>query len=290
MKKTIISTLAVILTVPAFATGISPNDTGDNMCVYNVLNTYTGPANLTAGWQANTIQLKWYNGDQQLNVQSAANRCTYDSGLTIPSTQPTKTGYTFAGWKVKAATGGLCGLTSTMMNNNPTYGRAKVNSSGDYCYSCNLTSNENCPRGSEICSESAFSSMSVGDWEIEFDYGKIKAISSCNSTSVDMNAIEQMGEQVENGTLTMEEAMALYTSYMTRPNNTFDGTENGVNCWCRFTSYIPNGGAQCSLSSPWIYGTITGSSPSECVSGCAVYCLVLASGSPEMRAVLLGSD
>jgi hypothetical protein len=38
----------LMMILPAFATGISPNDTGDNMCVVDVLETYTGPANLTA--------------------------------------------------------------------------------------------------------------------------------------------------------------------------------------------------------------------------------------------------
>jgi hypothetical protein len=34
-------------------------------------------------------------------VQSSAQSCVYDGALTIPSTQPTRTGYTFAGWEVK---------------------------------------------------------------------------------------------------------------------------------------------------------------------------------------------
>ena len=36
-----------------------------------------------------------------MDVQSAANTCTYDGTLAVPSSAPTRTGYTFAGWTVR---------------------------------------------------------------------------------------------------------------------------------------------------------------------------------------------
>ena len=47
----------------------------------------------TAQWNANTINIDWYNGDTRV----AQNSCVYDSTITLPE-QPTKTGYTFNGW------------------------------------------------------------------------------------------------------------------------------------------------------------------------------------------------
>nr|MBQ0091316.1 InlB B-repeat-containing protein [Candidatus Enterousia merdequi] len=48
-------------------------------------------------WTANTINLKWYNGETEF----ATNTCTYDGGITLPASAPRRTGYNFAGWQVK---------------------------------------------------------------------------------------------------------------------------------------------------------------------------------------------
>ena len=102
----------MMLAIPAFATpDIASNSNGNGSCVEPVLHRYDGTANLQAGWQANTIQLKWYNDDTQLDVQDAADSCTYDGALTLPETQPTKTGYTFAGWRVK-----ICRVPASLVN------------------------------------------------------------------------------------------------------------------------------------------------------------------------------
>ncbi len=80
--------------IPAGATSAS--------CDNSTLNTYSGTSNLQANWEANKIDLYWYSDDEQITtVQDAATSCNYDSGLSVPSTSPTKTGYTFNGWKVR---------------------------------------------------------------------------------------------------------------------------------------------------------------------------------------------
>ena len=53
-------------------------------------------AQTEAIWNANTININWYNGDTRV----AQNTCTYDGQITLPQ-QPTKVGYTFTGWKLK---------------------------------------------------------------------------------------------------------------------------------------------------------------------------------------------
>lgn len=89
---------------------ISVNDTGTGMCVYDVLDTYSGTAGLKARWEPNEIDLYWYSDDTQItNVSNSANSCSYAGGLTVPAT-PTKTGYTFNGWKVRGLPDGYTRL------------------------------------------------------------------------------------------------------------------------------------------------------------------------------------
>ena len=99
MKKVLLLILSLFVS-PAFASGINANS-ASAPCTNNTLETYSGNTNLAADWQPNEIQLRWYNENERLTVQQSAQSCVYDGTLTIPSTQPTRTGYTFAGWEVK---------------------------------------------------------------------------------------------------------------------------------------------------------------------------------------------
>ena len=99
MKKVCVLFL-LMFSSPVFASGINANS-ASAPCTNTTLETYSGNTNLAADWQPNEINLRWYNEDQKLTVQSSAQSCTYDGTLTVPSTQPTRTGYTFAGWEVK---------------------------------------------------------------------------------------------------------------------------------------------------------------------------------------------
>ena len=98
MKKFFVAVL-MLLTIPVFATGVGPGAaTAD--CDNATLNTFSGTSNLSANWQANTIDLHWYNDDTEI-TSGVPTSCIYDGDLTPPSTIPTKTGYTFKGWKTK---------------------------------------------------------------------------------------------------------------------------------------------------------------------------------------------
>ena len=99
-----------IFSINVFATGIDANASSAS-CDNPTLGTYSGTSNLQANWQANKIDLFWYSDDTQItDVQNAATSCNYDSGLTVPSTTPTKTGYTFNGWKVRGLPDGYTRL------------------------------------------------------------------------------------------------------------------------------------------------------------------------------------
>ena len=95
MQKIItISAVAAVLSLPAFAE-IANNATCNTTNLGQSNNNST--ANVEANWNANTININWYNGDTRI----LQNTCTYDGSITLP-TEPTKPGYTFAGWRLRA--------------------------------------------------------------------------------------------------------------------------------------------------------------------------------------------
>ena len=101
MKKIFLMHLSIFMFAnSSFASGITADATNAS-CDNATLETYSGSSNLQANWQANTINLHWYNGDTILDVQDAADTCNYDGTLTVPSTPPTRTGYTFNGWTLR---------------------------------------------------------------------------------------------------------------------------------------------------------------------------------------------
>ena len=129
------------------------------------MGTATGPANLEADWTANTINLEWYNEDTKLTVPTTSNTCTYDGGITLPSTNPTKTGYTFRGWQVRAA---QC-LPSDFNYDNVTgsspYGYATLN-------------------GNAGSNESTYGLTVPGEWAVDYgNAGVIKGMARCSLTS-----------------------------------------------------------------------------------------------------------
>ena len=95
-KKLVVGILTTILSLPAFAE-ITNNATCNTTNLGQSNNNST--ANVEANWNANTININWYNGDTRV----AQNTCTYDGQITLP-TEPTKPGYTFAGWRLKQGT------------------------------------------------------------------------------------------------------------------------------------------------------------------------------------------
>jgi hypothetical protein len=260
-------------------------------CDNSTLNTYTGPAALEAKWNANTIQLKWYKDDELLTVQTAANQCTYDGTMTLPSTRPTKTGYDFNGWKVKTggsssgggSSGGLmCGLT------NETIGAEIV-----HTWAKGIVDNETICRydaeDAECSSDAVFSSLGAYSWKVQSSTGVYEGVASCNSTNVDRSAIEaQLEEQLESGAITEEEATSMLFGYGSRAADALNSGGTGANCWCRATSYNPNNGQQCeSSSSSWLFLNNPGTD--GCLNTCATYCAYFFQNVPYIRSLLLSN-
>ena len=79
-----------------------------DICAMSVRNNYTSRAEIfgslgdTRQCTPNTINLTWYSvGDTVYET----NQCTYDQPITLPATNPTRTGYTFAGWRLRTSQG-----------------------------------------------------------------------------------------------------------------------------------------------------------------------------------------
>ncbi|MFQ6704540.1 MAG: InlB B-repeat-containing protein, partial [Alphaproteobacteria bacterium] len=212
-------------------------------------------------WQGNNISVTWYNGDTEYD----SNQCTYGGELDVP-TAPTKTGYTFKGWRVRQAdtscfASQVCSLTGSGVNgltysgSNSTYGY----------YSHN---------GQNKANESTYG-LTAGGWAVKDTSGGIvKGIASCNSTKP--NLWDTVMEGMNNGTMTEEQFMnTLWGTCNTdtfRPSNTFNATASGQYCWCKMESYTPSGGSACNIASPsWVFGSVY-ESASNCAFYCALYC------------------
>ena len=159
------SAIIAVMSYPAIALDgnnhIEPSPETD--CVESTLGTATGPANLEADWTANTINLEWYNEDTKLTVPTTSNTCRYDGQLTLPSTNPEKTGYTFRGWQVRVAQ--QCSLSGLDMSiNGTTYGYARLD-------------------GNAGENESTYGLTVPGEWAVEFEYGTVKGMAKCSSTN-----------------------------------------------------------------------------------------------------------
>ena len=151
----------ILISAPAFS-----YVTDSSQCDNDVLSTYSGSANLTANWQGNNISVTWYNDD----TQYASNSCTYGGNLTMPSSIPQKTGYTFKGWRVKPAQCSLSGLdTSIDTSWDATHVRWKpISSSGT-------------TMADEFGTENS-SDLNNGEWAVTFSYGTVKGMAKCSGT------------------------------------------------------------------------------------------------------------
>ena len=233
MKRFLILLLCLFVG-DSFASGIASNS-ASAPCTNNTLETYSGNSNLAADWQPNTIQLRWYDNNTLMDVQSSANTCVYDSTLTIPQTAPTRTGYTFAGWTVRpeydfsSLDASKTGIERWAISSN----RCLYKSGGDNAYevSCN--------------SDDEFKELRQYEWKVKFSYGMVYGMSGCSTTG---------GTYAQSGNPTIG---------------------NGTHCWCKITGYKPNGGNTIyapTMSASWILREGSYYSDASCATNCAGGC------------------
>ena len=238
-------------------------------CTNTTLDTPTGPAALEADWSANTITINW---DAKNGTTINPTQCTYDSTITLPTT-PSKTGYTFGGWTVKAGPA-QCSLSGLNANTDGIDYLTK-SFAGDYCYYYNDDTGDEIEEDTgSACVNSTFSGLSAGEWQVNFSYGSVKGTGYCSAKSGNNHDFEWGGNS-SDWTATESELTS--------------ATGEAKYCWCKVTGYTPNGGDMCvPAASSWVFANDYGSS-SNCASSCVANCGNDARNLSSLRAGLFGS-
>ena len=156
-----LSTLFVFIPISFADPNIAP-DANSADCKNSTLETYSGTSNLTADWEANTIHLRWYNN----NTLMRSNTCVYDGGLTIPNA-PTRTGYTFTGWRVRPH----YDFSTIPVSGNAITARGR--GVENKCFNNNSAGIVSCANDTEL---------SNLEWYINFSHGTVYGMAKCSVT------------------------------------------------------------------------------------------------------------
>ena len=252
MKKLLLLFL-LFFTTDSFASGIDSNS-NTAPCTNNTLETYSGNTNLQADWAPNTINLRWYNGNTLLDVQTSANTCVYDSTLTIPSTAPSRIGYTFDGWTVRPEMDFRTIPTDFSGSDRWAIGCVFNQNRCLYGTTASNTSEHSCS------SDMAYKELQKYEWKIKFDHGYVYGMSGCSTIG---------------GT----------SGYTGNPVFTND---TGQYCWCKATGYKAINSDVIKTTKytlPWVFAYEYGSHNS-CASLCALACDNYTAAGSDFRTAL----
>ena len=246
-------------------------DASTATCDNATIGTTTGPANLQADWTANTINLDWYDGNTKLTVGSTSATCTYDDGITLPSTPTVPTGYTFGGWKVRAAaaTFDLSTLASSISTNGIWYAS---HGATNYCYYYNDNT------GDEVdddCSDSHTSPLSAKEWATNFSYGTVKGQAICSTQHPTTPWYQN------NNTFTSDHFATTLTDQT--------GEQGAQYCWCKPTGFdVENDGTYTPVaSSSWVFRRDLDLAD-DCADLCADYCAYYVAVYGDFRRAVFG--
>ena len=234
--KIIIPIIATFsITIPSFA-NIDKNAQSAT-CDSSTIGTTTGPANLQADWTANTINLDFYSNDTKVGTGT----CSYDGAINLPSTPTVPTGYTFGGWRLRAAAAPVqqCSLSGVDWDLGGT-GNAYKQLSGGVGPNVNQ----------DVAS---YGITQPGEWAVRFSYGQVNGVAKCSSKTGDNSSYSWTND---SGNLT-----ALGGEL---------GTTGGA-CWCKITSFTEND-SQCNfVGDTYIYYD-SFANYDVCKDGCASGC------------------
>ena len=250
MKKLLLpSIIAMLASLPAFADTVTtlPNNA---LCNETNLGTESGSADIEVVWEPNTINTQWFTGYGENTAAASATTCSYGGTINLPQTNPSRPGYAFAGWKLRAQ----CLIPSTDVNNNAEYestGCLDINGAGACAGKGGF--DQNAPN---------YGISDPGQWGVTWSNGdKVTGVALCSQTS---------GTWATTGT----------------PDETGSG-ETGY-CWCKATHYTANNAQQCSLSSPsWVFLYGSGSA-AGCAYLCAYDCANDVLSNSDFRLAVFG--
>jgi len=240
----------LFFTTDSYSSGIS-GGTNTAPCDNDTLSKYTGTVDAEVNWEPNVINLKWFNGDTELNVAAASQTCTYDGMITVPPAPPQKLGYTFNGWKIPKID------FATIPTNEEGTERWAIGwrNNADYCY---YDTNTIAATHVTCGSDSTYNELQTHKWKVKFNHGDLYGISVCSTTN---------GNHGQTG------------------NPTIDF---GQYCWCKATGYkatntaIVNGSL---YTLPWVFRRYDNGNGTQ--SGCAQVCSIYCARDAESSEVFL---
>ncbi len=208
-------------------------------CNSTTLNTSTGPATLNADWEANEIQLRWYNNNTLMD-SPGDNTCTYDETFATAGTSSTMTrpGYNFMGWRVRPE----MDFSTIQINTNgdERWAKGRQSNGKDLCLHILGSGSAQ----SVSCGIHEFSDLMQHEWKVRFGTSYVYGMAKCSETSGISN---QPG---------------------------FPSETVGQNCWCEATGYKPSENDTSyapSLKFSWVFRN-TSSSTDGCFRDCANQC------------------
>lgn len=211
MKKYLYYMFFIFTVYPSFATNPDiPANTTILSCNDSALNSDNSPVNIEVNWEPNEINLHWYANNTLMSANDVQTSCLYDDNLTPPQTIPTRTGYTFKGWRVRP-TYDFSTLNSTE-NGLQSWGRGQSSPITDFCKTFCPNCGTNGALGrEESCKNVDYADLSTNEFKVQFSWGILYGSAKCSAT--------------DGGT----------RGTPGNPSDTF-----GTYCWCMATGYKPN--------------------------------------------------
>ena len=233
-----------------------PADANSASCDNSTLNTYTGPAALEAKWNANEVQLRWYNNNTLMDVTTAESTCDYDGDIDV-ATAPTRTGYDFAGWTVRPERDFSSLKNASYTTGQKRWAKGEVYTThADYCY---VAANADNATNVACNSDPNFFELKQWEWKVESTQGTIYGMAYCSGKTGSNHSYAWGGDS---------------SDWKATKSELVSASGDKQQCWCLATGWVPTG--ETTLYSPlaslsWVFGYDYGS-PSFCSSGCAFDC------------------
>ena len=205
---------------------------GSNMCVNNVLETYSGTANLTAQWEANEIKLRWYNNNTQIIPSTESQTCDYAGALNLPA-NPTRTGYTFAGWHARETMNfsSLSLSTGTVAYGKGTSGNTSV------CYWYNPSVDNDWHGGAAECkTNSQYTELENHEWKTTYSNGTLYGMAHCSTKPG--NHSSYTWPQTSDATIAQWQTSTINELDTYNGN---DAASEAKYCWCKATGWKGDG-------------------------------------------------
>jgi len=256
----------------AYATGISGSATSAQ-CVEPTLGRYEGTANLQAEWEANTVQLSWYNNYTKINPTDEIDDCEYSGSLTRP-TNPSRTGYTFTGWTVSPKI---------------EFSSLSLGSAEGISYGIGQSGTSNICRSydtewhSVACSNPIFTELQRFEWKQNFANGTVYGMAHCSAKPGDHHSGNWPAANRSDFTATLDEMNAYDTAH---------SSEEKKYCWCQATGY--KAANQSTIQRPlsslaWVF-RYDGGAASDCAAYCAASCALSVRWNSAFRAAVFAGS